>query len=102
MDLCRTDHKAGDPQGDHDERGHGDEPVERERSRVEEDVLGARGRQGAANPADRAPQGRCPWGGNDVCSLLVGVYHFRGQVPVALGDATRGETSWRGASQLSS
>ena len=45
IDLRRTDHKAGDPQGDHDERGHGDEPVERERGPVEDDILGARGRQ---------------------------------------------------------
>jgi hypothetical protein len=34
--------------------------------------------------------------------LLVGIYQSRGLVPAAHGDATRGETSWRGASQLSS
>ena len=41
IDLRRTDHKAGDPQGDHDQRGYRDEPVERQRGRVEEEVLGA-------------------------------------------------------------
>jgi hypothetical protein len=33
--------------------------------------------------------------------MLVGIYHFLGLEPVALGDATRGETSWGGASQPS-
>src|SRR4029450_4363072 len=46
IDLRRTDHKACDPQGDHNERGYGDEPVERECSRVEEEVFGAGGRHG--------------------------------------------------------
>jgi hypothetical protein len=34
--------------------------------------------------------------------LLDGIYQSRGLEPVAHGDATRGETSWRGASQPSS